>query len=91
MATSAFRWEYPYRPSAAQRADPRYRRLEPAGLKLDLGGLRCERLHLRDRDAQIVIQPILVQHGRDGQHLQSLIARLVLLRHFRREPLGEAQ
>src|SRR5580698_5732474 len=86
-----FAGKYLHRPSPAQRANERHRRLHLPGQELYLRGLRGERGHLRNGNAQVVVEPVLVQHCRDGERLGGLIARLALLRHLRRQALCETQ
>jgi len=62
--------------------------LDLADLYLDLGELRRECLHLRYRDAQIIVEPVFVKHRRDGQRLRGLITGLVFLRVLGRQTVG---
>ena len=74
-----------------KRANQRHGGLDLADPYLDLGELRGECLHLRNRDAQIIVESVFVQHRRDGQGLRGLIAGLVLLRVLGRQALCLAQ
>src|ERR1700739_1631431 len=79
------------RPAAAQGANQRYSALDLAHSYLDFAELRSERLYLGNRDTQVIVEPVFVQHGRDRQRLSGLLTGTVLVRALRCQTLGLAQ